>query len=99
MKTHNIKICNPITNLNSEIECGENISILDAAEKNKICLPSSCLSGQCSSCVAKILSGSILQNSQNFLDLSQLENGFALLCVSYPVSDISLLSHQENFIF
>ncbi|NET73520.1 MAG: 2Fe-2S iron-sulfur cluster binding domain-containing protein, partial [Sphaerospermopsis sp. SIO1G2] len=52
----------------------------------------------CSSCVGKIVEGEINQDTQKFLDNSQLDQGFALLCVTYPLSDCTIKTHQEPYL-
>eukprot|EP01040_Poterioochromonas_malhamensis_P016984 gene16984-19422_t len=46
-----------------------------------------------------IKNGSIDQKDQSFLDETQLAKGFALTCVSYPLSDVTVLTHQESNLF
>lgn len=79
-----------------EVRVSEDECILDAAEKHGIDLPYICRSGACSSCVALLKSGTLNQDSQNFLNETQLEAGFALLCSSYPTSDCVIQTHQEE---
>ena len=82
-----------------EIECPADKYILDAAEEAEINLPYSCRSGSCSTCLGKIVTGTIEQKDQSFLDTDQISKGYALTCVSYPTSDVVVKTNQEQFLF
>jgi len=99
MAKYKVRLLNTVQNLDVTIECADDKFILEAAEDSNIELPYSCRAGSCSTCLGKLTKGTIDQPDQTFLDEDQMAKGFVLTCVSYPTSDVTILTHEEENLY
>ena len=70
------------------VECPENLTILDAARRAGMRLPSSCAKGLCGTCKSKKLSGEVDMTHQGGIRQREIDQGMVLICCSKPRSDV-----------
>jgi ferredoxin len=99
MTPYKVRLINLDKDLDRTIEVPEGEYILDMADVAGIGLPFGCKQGNCSACVVKIIAGKVDQSEQTFLQDSEIEAGFAVSCVAYPLSDCVLATHQEQCLY
>nr|WP_244424747.1 hybrid-cluster NAD(P)-dependent oxidoreductase [Methylobacterium nodulans] len=70
------------------LECPEDVTVLEAARKAGLRLPSSCTKGLCGTCKSKIASGTVAMSHAGGIRQREIDAGMALLCCSKPTSDL-----------
>ncbi|HEY9668492.1 MAG TPA: 2Fe-2S iron-sulfur cluster-binding protein [Coleofasciculaceae cyanobacterium] len=81
------------------VQVPEDQKILQVACDAGIDLPSSCHAGVCTTCAAKILEGSVEQTDGMGLSPALQQEGYVLLCVAYPRSDLKIVTEKEDEVY
>ena len=81
------------------LEVPENQQILKAAYAAGIHLPSSCNAGVCTTCAAQLLEGTVEQSDGMGLSPELQKEGYALLCVAYPRSNLKIETEKEEEVY
>ena len=81
------------------IEAAEDKQILRSAAAAGIDLPTSCSSGVCTTCAAQILEGEVEQGDGMGVSNQLQSQGYALLCVAYPRSNLKIVTEKEDEVY
>jgi ferredoxin len=96
-KTHTVEILHQGNTYT--IQVPEEQTILQAAQAADIDLPNSCNAGVCTTCAAQILAGTVDQSDGMGVSPELQAEGYVLLCVAYPRSDLKLESEKEEQVY
>jgi ferredoxin len=81
------------------VEVPEDKTVLEVAETAGLSLPSSCHAGVCTTCAAQILEGSVDQTEGMGISPELQAQGYALLCVSHPRSNLKVETDKEETLY
>ena len=73
--------------------------ILESAEEQGIRLPFLCRNGACTTCAVRVLSGDLYQPEAMGLSTALQQKGYALLCVSYPRTNLVVETQDEDEVY
>ena len=79
--------------------CRSDQTVLAAAEAAGVDLPSSCCSGVCTTCAAQLSEGTVHQPDAMGVKSELQQQGYALLCVAFPRSDLKLRAGMEDALY
>lgn len=79
--------------------CRSDQTVLNAAEAAGVALPSSCCSGVCTTCAALVSQGTVHQPDAMGVKAELQQQGYALLCVAFPRSDLTLQAGMEDALY
>ncbi len=80
----------------ASFEVDDRRPLLDSLREQGVDLPYGCKYGGCITCAAKLLKGEVDQRRQVALNNRQIANGYVILCVARPRSDITLAIGVES---
>jgi len=78
----------------TELEMNERTTIVQAMVNKGVEPPYSCLSGSCSTCMAKLTSGEVKMDVSIGLEDEDAEKGYILTCQSHPTSDTIAITYD-----
>ncbi|HAC62200.1 MAG TPA: ferredoxin [Cyanothece sp. UBA12306] len=82
------------------IEVAEDQKILEVAQDAGLELPFSCNAGVCTTCAAQIVGEGTVDQSEGMGISPELQKqGYALLCVSYPRSNLKIETEKEEEVY
>ena len=70
-------------------------SVLDTALQNNLEVPYSCQGGVCSSCIARIKSGTAEMAANQILTDEEIEEGLILTCLAHPTSSHLVVDYDD----
>lgn len=81
------------------VQVADDRYILHTAEAQGVELPFACRNGACTTCAVRVLAGDLYQPEAMGLSPKLQEQGYALLCVSYPRSDLEVETQDEDEVY
>mmetsp|Transcript_11452 Transcript_11452/g.19974 ORF Transcript_11452/g.19974 Transcript_11452/m.19974 type:complete len:216 (-) Transcript_11452:300-947(-) len=96
---HTVTIINRQTGNTHTLKVPQNRYILHSSEKQDAELPNSCRNGCCTTCAVRVISGQIYQPSAMGISQELKQQGYALLCVGYPLSDLVVETQDEDEVY
>ena len=91
MKTVKITCDDIDYNLDTE----KDITILELALENNIDAPYSCQGGVCSTCLARVIKGSVVMDNNQILTDDEVQDGLILTCQSRITSNHIEISYDD----
>jgi ferredoxin len=94
-----VRVCDRRTGTEYTLEVPANRYILESAEEQAVQLPFSCRNGACTACAVRVITGDLYQPEAMGLSMHLQQKGYALLCVSYPRSDLYVETQDEDEVY
>ena len=82
-------------NIEYSLETSKDITVLELALENDIDAPYSCQGGVCSTCLARVVKGSVTMDNNQILTDEEVEEGLVLTCQSRISSSHIEISYDD----
>jgi ferredoxin len=96
---YTVRIHNRQKGTSHAVQVPDDRYILMAAESQGLDLPFACRNGACTTCAVRVCSGALHQPEAVGLSPKLRDRGYALLCVSYPCSDLVVETQDEDEVY
>ncbi|NUN64232.1 2Fe-2S iron-sulfur cluster binding domain-containing protein [Pseudanabaena biceps] len=97
--SYHIRIRDRQTNKVYEADIEGDQYILESLESQGVDLPFACRNGACTACAMRVNSGKIDQSEVIGLSKSLQQEGYALICSGYALSDLDLETQDEDEVY
>uniref|UniRef100_A0A1D1Z3M5 Ferredoxin-2 n=1 Tax=Anthurium amnicola TaxID=1678845 RepID=A0A1D1Z3M5_9ARAE len=97
--THTVTVHDRQRGIVHQFQVPEDQYILHTAESQSITLPFACRHGCCTSCAVRVRSGQIRQPEALGISAELKSQGYALLCVGFPSSDLEVETQDEDEVY
>lgn len=97
--SYTVRIHDRRTNQHYTVKVPDDRYILQTAEAQGVMLPFACRNGACTTCAVRVLAGELHQPEAMGLSPKLQQRGYALLCVSYPRSDLEVETQDEDEVY
>ncbi|MEH2166411.1 MAG: 2Fe-2S iron-sulfur cluster-binding protein [Nostoc sp.] len=81
------------------LQVPEDETILSVADAAGLELPSSCNAGVCTTCAGQLSKGTVDQTDGMGVSPDLQKQGYVLLCVAKPLSDLKLETEKEDIVY
>lgn len=98
MQTYRVTLIDKSRDFEQTIDVPATESILDEAFEHGIKIPFECVVGSCAICQGKLVTGTVDQSEQIFLNEEQMTAGYVLPCVAKPTSDCTVEVELDNYL-
>lgn len=98
-QVYTVRIHNRQADTYHTIQVPDDRYILMSAENQGVQIPFACRNGACTTCAVRVTAGQVHQPEAVGLSPKLRAAGYALLCVSYPCSDLEVETQDEDEVY